>query len=249
MNTTDDRKILVIICTYNEKENIGNLVEKVLECAPQTHVLVIDDNSPDGTGIIADEFAAKDKRVHALHRQGKLGLGTAQVFGINWAAQSGYDAAITMDADFSHDPCVIPAMIEAGKTNDYIIGSRYIPGGNTINWGVHRKLLSRCGNLFAKTILSLPTNDNTTGYRYINLHRLCDIKLDKVQSQGYGFFIETSYRVVCAGIKPLEIPISFLDRQYGESKISHNIITEAFKLVLRLWKEKRTRKRTETNVN
>jgi len=218
-------------------------VEKILEYAPGVHVLVIDDNSPDGTGQLADDMAAKDPRVLALHREGKLGLGTAQVFGLNWVAKQGYDAAITMDADFSHDPEVIPRMIEAGAANDYIIGSRYIPGGQTVNWNIRRKLLSRCGNLFAKTILRLPTNDNTTGYRYINLRRLPDIKLEKVQSQGYGFFIETSYRVWNAGIKPLEIPICFLDRQYGESKIPRNYVLEALRLVLRLWKEKRAEKR------
>jgi dolichol-phosphate mannosyltransferase len=214
-------------------------VADILEVAPQVNVLVVDDNSPDGTGRLADKMSENDKRVLSLHREGKLGLGTAQVFSLQWAADHGYDAAITMDADFSHHPEVIPRLIEAGAEHDYIIGSRYIPGGCTVNWGLRRKLLSRYGNLFAKTLLRLSSNDNTAGYRYVNLHRLPDIHLEKITSHGYGFFIETSYRVARAGIKPFEIPISFMDRQYGKSKMDKNNAIESFRLVLKLRKERK----------
>lgn len=213
-----------------------------MEYKPDVNVLVLDDNSPDGTGDVADAMAKNDARISVIHREGKLGLGTAQVSGIQWAADHGYDAAVTMDADFSHDPEAIPRLIEAGATNDYVIGSRYVPGGCTVNWGLRRRLLSRCGNVFAKTMLGLPANDLTTAYRYINLHRLPDIQLEKVRSQGYGFFIESTYRVVAAGIIPKEIPICFLDRQFGESKIPSNYVQEAFSLVFRLRKEKKAEK-------
>jgi len=242
---SNDKKVLVIVCTYNEKDNIGNLVFKILEHAPDVNVLIIDDNSPDGTGLIADNLAAGDNRVTALHREGKLGLGTAQVFGLNWAARNGYDAAVTMDADFSHDPIVIPEMIKAGDEHDYIIGSRYIPGGKTVNWGLHRKLLSRGGNIFAKTLLRIPANDLTTGFRYLNLHRLQDIRLDLVRAHGYGFFIESTFRVIAAGIVPFEVPIVFMDRQFGQSKMSMSIATEELGLVFRLWREKRNKRSFE----
>ena len=201
-------------------------------------MLILDDNSPDGTGAAADALAAEDSRVLVMHRPGKQGLGTAQMQGLYWARDHGFDAAVTMDADFSHDPVVIPTMIELGAQHDYIIGSRYVPGGGAVNWGIHRRLLSRCGNLFAKTLLGLPVNDLTTGYRYVNLHRLDQIGIQHNKARGYSFFIETTFRVVMSGIRPVETPIIFKDRLHGESKITGNIISEAFLLVWRLRGEK-----------
>lgn len=237
-----DRKVLVIACTYNERENIEALVKKILEHAPQVNVLVIDDNSPDGTGELMDAMSAEDSRVLVMHRPGKLGLGTALVQGLTWARDHGYDTAISMDADFSHDPVVIPRMIEESAGHDYIIGSRYVPGGGIVDWGIHRRILSKGGNLFARMMLGLTTRDLTTGFRCVNLHRLDDIGIDKVQSLGYGFFIETTFRVVQAGITPLELPIMFVDRKFGKSKISGNIAMEELKLVWRLRKERKEKK-------
>ena len=228
---------MVIVCTYNEKENIEPLTQKIFDSAPESHMLIIDDNSPDGTGALADALAAADPRVRVIHRPGKQGLGTAQVQGLLWARDNGYDTAVTMDADFSHDPSAIPAMLALRPVYDYIIGSRYVPGGRTVKWGPHRVLLSRCANLFAKTLLRLPVNDLTTGYRCLNLQCLDRIGVQNIRAQGYGFFIETTFRVVRAGVTPREVPITFIDRQFGVSKISRIIIAEAFFLVLRLWRE------------
>ncbi|MFA6451626.1 MAG: glycosyltransferase, partial [bacterium] len=237
--------VLALICTYNEKENIGLLIGRVFENAPGISVLVVDDNSPDGTGEVVDALAAGEPRLHVIHRPGKQGLGGAITAGIKWAAENGFVSVINMDADFSHDPVALPEFIRRGREADYVIGSRYVPGGGTLNWGLHRQLLSRCGNGFARFMLGVPVRDMTTGYRLIRLERAPLLHLENMDAKGYGFLTVMTYRAVKAGLRTVEIPIRFLDRRYGESKMSANIIREAFMLVLRLRRENPDSKRSE----
>ena len=228
------KETLVLICTYNERENIVPLVGQVFEMLPGASVLVVDDNSPDGTGAAVDEAAAANPNLHAMHREGKLGLGTAITAGIRWAADHGFKYVINMDADFSHDPVSLPDFLVRVRDADYVIGSRYVPGGGTLNWGWHRRLLSKGGNTFARFMLGLKVKDLTTGYRLVRLDRVADLQLENMDAKGYGFLTVMTYRAVKAGLRVVETPIRFLDRRYGESKMSANIIREAFLLVMRL---------------
>src|SRR5437764_2583218 len=225
-------KTLIIIPTYNEAENLRPLLEAIFSFVAATDVLIVDDNSPDGTGDLADAIAAKDARVHVLHRSGKLGLGTAYIAGFKYAVAHGYDAAFEMDADFSHDPRYLPDFLKAIEHADLVIGSRYIPGGSTRNWSFLRRFISGGGNIFARFMLGIPVQDCTAGFRCYRRQVLESIDLDTIQSQGYAFQVEMAYRVMQQGFKIVETPIVFMDRRIGKSKMSRKIVIEAFIYVL-----------------
>jgi dolichol-phosphate mannosyltransferase len=224
---------LIIIPTYNEAENLSPLLQAIFSYAPLTHVLIVDDHSPDGTGELADELQKKDGRVHVLHRAGKLGLGTAYLAGFKFALAHGFDAAFEMDADFSHDPRYLPDFLRAIENADVVIGSRYIVGGNTPGWSALRRLISGSGNIFARLMLGIPVHDCTSGFRCYRRRVLESIDLDAVQSHGYAFQVELTYRVTMQGFQMVETPIVFMDRRCGKSKMSHAIIVEALTYVLR----------------
>src|SRR5215472_15646801 len=188
-------KTLIIIPTYNEYENIPPLLEAIFSYVPQTDILIVDDNSPDGTGELVDKMALADNRIHVIHRVGKLGLGTAYVTGFKYAIAHDYDAAFEMDADFSHDPQYLPDFLTAIEHADLVIGSRYIPGGATPNWSMIRRFISGGGNIFARFMLGIPVHDCTAGYRCYRRQVLESIDLDSIQSQGYAFQIELVNRV------------------------------------------------------
>src|SRR5271165_6008992 len=226
---------LIIIPTYNERENLADLLRLILFDVPTTDVLVVDDHSPDGTGELADEMSAKDARVHVMHRPGKMGLGTAYIQGFSYAIEQGYDLIFEMDADFSHNPQYLPAFIQTAQHADLVIGSRYIPGGGTPNWSPLRRFISGGGNAFARTVLRLPAHDCTAGYRCYHRHTLEAIDFSTIDSQGYAFQVELVYRVIMAGMTVAEVPIVFIDRRVGKSKMSRAIFIEGFRYVLRTW--------------
>lgn len=225
---------LVIIPTYNERENVPRLVPMVLEQDPRLEVLVVDDASPDSTGALADELASRNARVHVLHRAGKLGLGTAYLDGFRWGIERKYDWMFEMDADFSHDPAHLPQFIEALGTYDVVLGSRYLEGRVTvINWPIGRLLLSYMANVYARHVTGLPVADATGGFKAFHRRVLEAIDLRKVVSEGYAFQIEMTFRAWRGGFKIGEIPIIFVDRTLGESKMSKRIVREA---VWKVWK-------------
>ena len=224
----------IVIPTYNESENIVRLVTEILALPVGAHVVVVDDNSPDGTGRLVDELAAREPRVHAVHRPAKLGLGTAHIAGIRCAAALGLDPIGTMDADFSHHPRYIPDLLAGLEHSDVMIGSRYVPGGGTVDFGLHRRLLSRGANAFARTMLGLTAADCTAGFRLYRLRVLDSIDLDAIFSNGYSFLIEILFLVQSAGWKVGESAIIFEDRREGTSKISKREIAKAIYTVLRL---------------
>lgn len=226
-------KTLIIVPTYNEAENLPSLLEGIFTYAPETDVLVVDDNSPDGTGDLVEEIRRHNAHVHLMRRPGKLGLGTAYIAGFKFAIARHYDAAFEMDADFSHDPRHLSEFLQAIEQADLIIGSRYVPGGSTPNWSFIRRLISGSGNIFARFMLNMPVHDCTGGYRCYRRAVLEAIDLDSVQSRGYAFQVEMTYRVLQQGFKVVEIPVTFMDRRLGQSKMSKKIIVEAFTYVLR----------------
>lgn len=226
-------KTLLIIPTYNEIENLPNLIEQVFSYLPETDILVVDDNSPDGTGQLADEMHAANPQVNALHRAGKLGLGTAYIAGFKYAIEHAYDAAFEMDADFSHDPRYLPDFMKAIENADLVIGSRYIPGGATPNWSIVRRFISGGGNIFARFMLGIKVHDCTAGFRLYRREVLESIDLDTVQSQGYAFQVEMANRVMRQGFRIVETPIVFMDRRVGKSKMSKSIVFEALGYVFR----------------
>ena len=230
-------KTLVIIPTYNESENIGRIVPLVLEKDPSIHVLIVDDNSPDGTGRIADEMANQDERISVIHRQSKSGLGTAYITGFKFALENGYDLVFEMDCDFSHDPKYIVEFLKAAKDVDLVLGSRYISGVNVINWPMSRLLLSYYANVYSRLVTGLPVRDATGGFKCFRREVLEAIDLDRVKSNGYSFQIEMSFRAWKKGFRIKEIPIVFEDRKVGQSKMSKRIVREAVWMVwrLRLW--------------
>jgi dolichol-phosphate mannosyltransferase len=227
-------KTLVIIPTYNERENIERIVPLILEKDPSIHVLIVDDGSPDGTGEIADLMSKKDSRIFVIHRKNKSGLGTAYVTGFKYAIQKKYDYVFEMDADFSHDPKYIPDFLDAIKEADLIIGSRYITGVNVINWPMSRLLLSYYANVYSRIITGLPVKDATGGFKCFRREVLETIDLDKVKSNGYSFQIEMSLRAWKKSFRIKEIPIVFEDRRMGQSKMSKKIVREAIWMVWRL---------------
>ena len=225
---------LVIIPTYNECDNLPRIVPLVLEKDERLDVLVIDDGSPDGTGDIADRLAAENPRVHVLHRSGKLGLGTAYIAGFRWGIERGYDWLFEMDADFSHDPAHLPQFITELANHDVVLGSRYLDGRVTVvNWPIGRLLLSYFANVYARKVTGLPVADATGGFKAFRRPVLEAIALDRVESNGYSFQIEMSMRAWRRGFRIGEIPIVFVDRTLGESKMSKKIIREA---VWKVWK-------------
>lgn len=225
---------LVIIPTYNERENLPRIVPQVLSQDPSLEVLVVDDGSPDGTGALADELATKDSRVHVLHRAGKQGLGTAYLAGFRWGLEHGYDHLFEMDADFSHDPAHIPQFLAAIADADLVLGSRYLHGRVTVvNWPMGRLLLSYFANIYARVVTGLPVADATGGFKCFRREVLEALELDKVESNGYAFQIEMSFRAWKKGFRLKEIPIMFVDRDIGESKMSKRIVREA---VWRVWR-------------
>jgi dolichol-phosphate mannosyltransferase len=229
---------LVIIPTYNERDNLEPITAAVLAAEPRVDILVVDDNSPDGTGVLADALAAREPRVRVLHREKKEGLGKAYLHAFRWALDAGYQYLIEMDADFSHDPRYLPTLLgEALGGVDLVLGSRYVPGGGTVNWGPGRKVLSRGGSLYARSILGVQVRDLTGGFKCFNRRVLEAIDLQAVQSTGYAFQIELTYRTLKAGFRVKEVPIVFEDRRVGQSKMSRKIFLEALTMV---WKLKAT---------
>ena len=227
-------KPLVIIPTFNESENLPRLLDRVAEALPQGDVLVVDDNSPDGTGRLADERASADARVHVLHRAGKEGLGKAYLAGFRWALERDYTHIFEMDADFSHDPAMLPVFLAAAARADLVLGSRWVAGGGTVDWPLSRQLISRAGSLYARTILGVGVRDLTGGFKCFNRRVLEAIDLDTVQTRGYGFQIELTYRATTRGFTVVEVPIRFADRVAGQSKMSARIMAEAFTMVWKL---------------
>jgi len=227
--------VLVIVPTYNERDNLPQIVRAVHEHLGAADLLVVDDNSPDGTGELADSLAASDRQVHVLHRAGKQGLGTAYIAGFRWALERDYQFVFEMDADFSHDPKYLPELLEAARTGaDLVLGSRYVEGGGTINWGVARQLISKGGSLYARTILGIPIRDVTGGFKCFRRRVLEAIDLSTVNAQGYGFQIEMTFRALKQGFRVVEVPIVFVDRRVGQSKMSKKIFLEALTLVWKL---------------
>jgi dolichol-phosphate mannosyltransferase len=223
----DRRSALVCLPTYDEKDNVVPITEAILAATPDVDVLIIDDNSPDGTGQLADAIAAREPRVKVLHRTGKEGLGKAYLAGFDWALRQGYELILEMDADFSHDPKYLPGMLEAARGADLVLGSRNIPGGGTVNWGVGRKIISRGGSLYARTILGIPVRDLTGGFKCFHRKVLESIELSTVECSGYAFQIELTFRTLRKGFRVVEIPIVFVDRRVGQSKMSKRIVLEA----------------------
>ena len=228
-------RALVVIPTYNEVENVPGLVPQVLAQDPRLEVLVVDDSSPDGTGRLAEALAAKQPRVHVLHREGKLGLGTAYLTGFRWALERGYDYVFEMDADHSHDPGHLKDFLKAVEQADLVLGSRYLEGKVTVvNWSMGRLLLSYCANIYARWITGLHIWDLTGGFKCFRRHVLEAIDLSRVRSNGYAFQIEMSVRAWRKGFKLKEIPIVFVDRTEGQSKMNRAIVREAVWIVPRL---------------
>jgi dolichol-phosphate mannosyltransferase len=219
-------RVLVVIPTYNEADNLATITERVRRAVPAVDILVADDNSPDGTGDIADELSAADDHVFVLHRPGKQGLGAAYKAGFAWAKDKGYDAVVEMDADGSHAPEELPALLDALRDADAVLGTRYIPGGSVHNWPIHRLLLSRGGNIYIRMALGMPFRDATGGYRAYRMPVLDRIDVDTVASTGYSFQVELAWRTYKSGFRMVEVPITFTEREHGVSKMSGNIFKE-----------------------
>ncbi|MCU1371717.1 MAG: hypothetical protein JWO77_2911 [Ilumatobacteraceae bacterium] len=221
-------RTLVCVPTYQEAANVDRFLRAVRAAAPQTDILVCDDNSPDGTGELAEKAAAELGRVDVLHRPGKEGLGAAYREGFRWGLDQGYEVIIQMDCDFSHDPAMIPTLLDAvGDGVDCAIGSRYVPGGSTPGWPLHRRLLSRYGNRYTAGVLRLGIKDATGGFRAYRATTLETIDIDSTRANGYAFQSEVALRMVQAGLRLEEIPITFVDREYGTSKMSVKIMAES----------------------
>jgi glycosyltransferase involved in cell wall biosynthesis len=227
-------KKLLIIPTYNESANIGPLVKSVREHVPDMHILIIDDNSPDGTGRLADELAGKYPDISVMHRPGKMGLGSAYVSGFKKALADGYDLICQMDADFSHNPSYLPALLKGMEDHDIMIGSRYVAGGGTKNWGIHRQILSRTSNFVARLILGIGVRDCTGGFRCYKRHVMEAINPDTIFSTGYSFVEEVLFKAVKSGARVGEAPIIFVERRHGKSKISKREIFKAMATLLKL---------------
>ncbi len=225
---------LVVMPTYNEHDNIEEILPQIMHYRP-FHVLVVDDSSSDGTAdAVREAMRAYPGRIHLIEREGKLGLGTAYIAGFRWALARDYTHIFEMDADFSHHPAALPRMLQASRHADLVIGSRYVPGGRTVNWSPIRKLISRGGSLYARTILDLPVRDLTGGFKCFRRHVLDSIDLGSIESTGYAFQIELTYRAALSGHRIAEIPITFAERLHGASKMSSTIFFEAMYRVLQL---------------
>ena len=220
-------RVLVVVPTYNEVENLERILGRLHDSVPDAHALVVDDGSPDGTGELAEKLAAADARVHVLRRTSKSGLGPAYVAGFRWARGQGYDVLVEMDADGSHPPEQLPRLLTALASADLVLGSRYVPGGAVADWPVHRLLLSRMGNRYTRWALRLPLTDATGGYRAARGDLIDALPFDGVASQGYCFQVDWAWRAVRAGARVREVPITFTEREFGRSKMSGSIVREA----------------------
>ena len=225
---------LVIIPTYNEIDNVRQIADAVLASLAGSEILFVDDGSPDGTGRVADEMAAADKRVHVMHREGKQGLGRAYIAGFKWALANGYTHIFEMDADFSHDPASLPDFMKAAEEADLVLGSRYIGGIRVMNWPLSRLLISTFGGVYVRVVTGLPIMDPTGGFKCFRREVLEALDLDKVTSNGYSFQIEMTFKAWMKGFRIKEIPIMFVERRAGASKMSKAIAIEAFWKVWRL---------------
>lgn len=233
--TNPAKRVLIVIPTYNEIENLGPITSEVIKRTPsEVHVLVVDDGSPDGTGALADRLSAAEPRIHVLHRTQKQGLGPAYIAGFRWGFQQDFDQLVEMDADFSHHPSFLPAMLNLMNQHDFVIGSRYVDGGGTINWGILRKIISRGGSFYSRMVLGAPIRDFTGGFNGWNRRVLEGIDLDSLEAGGYSFQIELKYRAFRKGFCFKEFPILFEDRRVGKSKMSSRIVIEALSLVPKL---------------
>ena len=226
-------KALIVVPTYNERDNVAGIAERLLAALPAVELLFVDDNSPDGTGALLDEMAAAEPRIHVMHRAGKLGLGTAYVEGFAWGLARGFPYLFEMDADGSHDPKYLPTMLALAEGGaDVVVGSRYVKGGGTVNWGLGRKIISRGGGMYARTILGVHVRDVTAGFVCWRRSALETIDLPTITSNGYSFQIEMKYRALKRGLHVVETPIVFEDRRVGQSKMSRAIFVEA---LLKVW--------------
>jgi len=220
-------RVLVVIPTYQERENLDRILDRLLAAVPTAEALVVDDHSPDGTGALADARAAADRRVHVLHREGKQGLGAAYLAGFAWGTAHGFDVLVEMDADGSHRPEDLPRMLAALADADVVLGSRYVPGGAVQNWPRSREALSRGGNTYTRLLLGMQLRDATGGFRAYRREALAMITADPVSSQGYCFQVDLARRAVRSGLRVVEVPITFVEREFGTSKMSGSIVTEA----------------------
>ena len=242
-------RVTVVVPTYNEAGNIERLCREVRLAAPDADMLIVDDASPDGTGQLAEDISRELGRISVMHRPGKAGLGAAYRAGLRAAIDAGAEICVQMDADLSHDPAVLPALIAIAEVGaDLAIGSRYVPGGLTENWPRRRRSLSRGGNRYAAGVLGLAVNDATAGYRAYRADALERMEFETVTAEGYGFQVEMTHRLVRAGGKIVEIPITFRDRTQGVSKMSQGIIREGFVMVLQLWVKDRRGRRERRHV-
>jgi len=224
-------KVLVIIPTFNEAGNIERATSDLFTHNPNVDLLIVDDNSPDGTGELADKLALGKKNISVLHRKGKEGLGAAYIAGFKYAIEASYDFIVEMDADGSHRSEDLPKLLAVCEKNDLVIGSRYVRGGKTQNWPLHRQWLSRGGNLYAKLMLGSKLNDMTAGFRVFRVSFLKSLDLDSINARGYSFQIEMAYRTIRSGASAVEVPITFVEREVGESKMSSAIVSEALLLM------------------
>jgi dolichol-phosphate mannosyltransferase len=232
--------VAIVIPTYNERENLPVLVPALLALGPDSRLIIVDDNSPDGTGLVADELAAcHPGRIEVIHRPRKEGIGPAYVAGFRAALATGADRIVTMDADRSHAPADLPRLLARTMDADLVLGSRYVPGGSTRGWPLHRRLISRFGGRYARLILGVPINDLTGGFKVYRRPALASLDLAAIRADGYGFQIETTYRALQKGFRVVEEPITFVDRQVGKSKLSRRIVFEAMVMVWRLRFERR----------
>jgi len=224
-------EILVLIPTYNERENLSPIVSRLRASVPEADVLVVDDNSPDGTGDVADQLATDDSQVRVLHRMNKEGLGAAYLAGFAWALDRGYDALVEMDADGSHQPEQLGSLLAALANADVVLGSRWVPGGSVVNWPMHRKVLSVGGNLYVRVLLGMPIGDATGGYRAYRASALHALDLHRVASQGYCFQVDLAWRAIRSGLSVVEVPITFVERTVGDSKMSQEIVQESLRKI------------------
>lgn len=231
--TDDPGKVLVIIPTYNERENLPLILDRVRAATPMVDILVVDDDSPDGTGQLADDRAAADRQIHVMHRTSKDGLGAAYLAAFGWGLDRGYDVLVEMDADGSHAPEQLPRLLGALGHADLVIGSRYVPGGSVVNWPKRREFLSKGANLYARLALGAKVKDITAGYRAYRAEVLRKLPLDQVESRGYCFQVDMGWRTVQEGFRVAEVPITFTEREHGVSKMSGDVMGEAFTKILR----------------
>ena len=239
MAVRDLGKVLVIVPTYNERESLPVIISGIRHAEPDVHILIADDNSPDGTGEVADGLSAQDHLVHVLHRTVKAGLGAAYLDAFSWAKSNSYDVVVEMDADGSHRPADLTKILDALTNNDVVLGSRWIKDGRVVNWAKSREVLSRGGNLYTRMWLGIPIHDATGGFRAYRMSALAVMNTDQVESQGYCFQVDMAWRAVKANLRVAEVPITFVERELGESKMDGSIVKEALWRVTQWGIEKR----------